>query len=52
MWPNAIMESAMSITVGLARKDLITYWAYIFRFRDIHDSNDTMQESYTLCRDQ
>lgn len=27
------MQTDMSITVGLARKDLFTYRAYIFRFR-------------------
>jgi hypothetical protein len=27
------MQTEMSITVGLARKGLLTYYAYIFRFR-------------------
>jgi hypothetical protein len=31
--PNSGMQTNMSITVGLARKGLLTYRAHIFRFR-------------------
>ena len=31
--PDSGMQTDMSITVGLARKGLLTYSAYIFRFR-------------------
>ena len=31
--PDTSMQTKMSITVGLARKDLVAYLAYIFRIR-------------------
>jgi len=33
IWFDSSMQTDMSITIGLARKDLLTYWAYIFRIR-------------------
>jgi hypothetical protein len=42
------MQTDMSITVGLARKDLFTYRAYIFRFRLEEVQNGSRPESQKL----
>jgi len=39
---DAKMQTAMSITVGLAREDLVTYFTYIFGYsRIVHDTHRT-----------
>lgn len=42
------MQTFMSITVGLARKGLLTYRAYVFRFRLEEVQNGSRLESQKL----
>jgi hypothetical protein len=42
------MQTDMSITVGLARKDFLTYRAYIFRFKLEEVQNGSRLESQKL----
>jgi hypothetical protein len=46
--PNSGMQTEMSITIGLARKDLLTYRAYVFRFRLEEVQNGSRLESQKL----
>lgn len=45
---NSGMQTEMSITVGLARKGLLTYRAYILRFRLEEVQNGSRPESQKL----
>jgi len=46
--PNSGMQFNMSITVGLARKDLLTYRAYIFSFELEEVQNGSRPETQKL----
>lgn len=42
VWLDAIMQTAVSITIGLARKDLVTYFTNIFGYSgSVHDTHRT-----------
>lgn len=50
---DAIMQTAMSITIGLARKDLVAYFTYILgystsRLESVQNGPQTLAESQIL----